>query len=1130
MLTLITGRAGTGKTALITAEIAAAVKSRKKNTVLLVPEQYSHEAERELASLCPADMSLYAEVLSFTGLARRFAAEYGGAAVRYLDKAGKLLCMASAMSSLGGTRALRVYAPTAGKTEMQTALLSAVDEMKSVCVGSDRLREAGLASGGALGDKLMDLATVMDAYDAVVSNGRADPGDRLSELADTIECRGVPEGMSLYVDGFTDFTAVQTRVLCALLSAGARLTVCLTMSGESSEVFSLPRLFARRLSAYAREHDIPLREIIHREESSRHPALAEFAEGLFNVGPGTLDGAGAIELCSCESIEMECELAASEAMRLVRERGCRWRDIAIAARGFKDYALPLERAFRLYGVPLLPVTKTALFTKPVPAMIANAYGIISGGWDVDDVLSYMGTGLTGLGREDCDELGNYIFRWQLKASAWLSKSDWKRHPDGYIHASKWTDTDRERIKRINALRRKLAYPLINLQKNSAAAKTASEHARALAAFLEELDLSSLLYKRSEALCAEERQNDAAVYRQIWDKLVLAMEQTHAILGESPIGVFEFARLFTTMLGSYELAAIPATLDCVTAGDFDRMRRRSIRHLIILGASDDRLPAAEEEGGILTHDERESLRLDYGIDLCAEDAELWREYMLIYNCVTLPSESLTMSFCPVSGEGGKTGPSMLVRRAMKMYDLSVAPISYDALRLCSPGSAMIMAAHALKSGDAVQGAAAKYFEVHYPSKTGRLAAAAAFSRGRLSREGARSLYSDKLYITASRADEFAGCRYSYFLKYGLGAQPFRKAELSALEAGTFIHDVMEKTGRGVMAEGGFKLVSDERLITLCYEAIDTYSADALGGFEDKSAREIYLFERLKQDVRAIVLDTAEELRQSEFSPLCFEFNFSASRDIPPISLNEGDDELTLAGIVDRVDGWLKDDKLYLRVADYKTGKKKLELGDIYYGRNFQMLLYLYALCANSKHLYGLEAVPAGVMYIPARNEIQSLTAAPARDEAEVAAAVDKLRRRSGFQLNNPELLDAWESGAEKIFSPGGMKNYHSRKRLLDEEQFVLLNQHIKSCLGTMAGEIRAGSIEASPMYVSALNNACSYCDFKGDCGFVNGENGESCRYTPGLKPEEVWERLSLSYGNREDGITNRESMEGGENNG
>ena len=107
MLRLIIGRAGTGKTAAVIGEIARAVAEGRGGSMLIVPEQYSHEAERELCERCGDALSLYAEVFSFTGLARRVLQQQGGLAADWLDKGGRLLCMALALDQISSR--LRLY-------------------------------------------------------------------------------------------------------------------------------------------------------------------------------------------------------------------------------------------------------------------------------------------------------------------------------------------------------------------------------------------------------------------------------------------------------------------------------------------------------------------------------------------------------------------------------------------------------------------------------------------------------------------------------------------------------------------------------------------------------------------------------------------------------------------------------------------------------------------------------------------------------------------------------------------------------------------------------------------------------------------------------------------------------------
>ena len=1097
MLRLILGRAGSGKTAAIIGEIREAVEKGLGGNMLIVPEQYSHEAERELCARCGDSLSLWAEVFSFTGLARRVLQQRGGEAAPWLDKGGRLLCMALALSQIAPR--LKLYGAAARRAELQVSLLSAVDECKSAEVSSEMLLAAASKADGALAQKLWDLALVLESYDAVVANGHADPTDRLDLLAEKIPASGIGKENRIYIDGFIDFTRQEQAVVRALMATGAEVTVCLTLDEPDSrdEVFALSRTAARRLIKDAGELGCGVQIEQVEQRGEKDGALEYFTDNLFNYGAAPWKGeAPDIRLCSAPDMIAECELAAARALELVREKGCRWRDIAVAVRGFEDYRRALESAFAHYGVPLYTARRSELMEKPLPALIASAYEIVSGGWDVDDVASYMRTGLTGLTTEECDELENYLFLWQLRAPAWEREGDWRQHPEGY--GGKFDDKTEERLGRINALRRRLGEPLRAFARRGRMARTAAEQASALASLLRDLKLDERLAERADALAADGRETLAAETAQLWELTVSALEQSAAVLGDDPMGFDEFGRLFTLMLSRYDVGTIPVSLDRVSAGDFDRMRRRNIRHLIVLGASEQRLPAAEESGGVFSPDERERL-LELDVDLGGTgDDGLWREFSLIYNCLSLPSESLSLSYAVAAGEGEQR-PSFVMKRAEGIFGIPVAAADMASVRASSEASALSLAAKAARDGRAR--AAAEHFLDAAPERMETLRRAAEQRRGSLSGEAVRALYGSTLRFSASQVDKFASCKYAYFCRYGLRAKPHESASFRPPEVGTFIHAVLEQTVREVKARGGFAAVSDEEITAITDRQIEAYTEEALGGMQEKSARFRYLFRRMKKEVRLIVLDTAAELRRSDFEPLDFELNIAEASELPPVMMGEGEDRAQLIGVVDRVDGYVRGDKLYLRVVDYKTGKKAFSLSDVWYGMGLQMLLYLFALSENAEARYGRQIVPAGVMYVPARSVI--VNTAGEQDEDRIEKKRREGLRRRGLVLGEDELIEAWEKGADKLYIPLKKKSgAWSPETIASSEQMGKLYAHVRKTIAEMAAELRGGVIDADPVFDNS-KLACAYCDYVAACRFAEGEAGEKSRVPKKLSADEVW---------------------------
>lgn len=1100
MLTIITGKAGTGKTTLLMEQIRQDVL-QKQPSILLVPEQYSHEAERELCRVCGPTLSLYAEVLSFTGLARWIDRQLGSGEHPLLDKGGQLLCMSMAIAQVFPQ--LRVYGSARKQVTLQNQLLDAVTELKTACIQPEQLLDAAEQCGGILADKLHDMALLLSMYDGIVSAGHTDPTDRLTRLAQRIPDAHMG-GIRISIDGFTDFTRQQLNIITALMEAGCDLTVCLTCDPvePENEVFAIPLSTFRTLHHIAKQLGIPT-EHHHQSHQTPDAPLIFFGDHLFaytRSHPGPAQDL--ILLRSGDSIADECEFAAARAIELVRDTGCRWRDISIAVRGFDAYETLLDSMFRKYGIPLYLTKKADLLSRPLPQLIASAYEILSGGWDVDDVFTYLRTGLTGMTPEDCDLLENYVLLWNLRGTAWTRDSDWKLHPGGY--SDTWTDGDWETLRRVNTLRRETALPLTTFAQAVQDAGTAHEQVAALAALLESLQVAQALEQRADTMDVLGYPQQAAECAGLWEILITAMEQFDQLLGDTEMDGETFSKLFLLMLSQYDVGTIPIAVDRVTAGEMDRMRRRNIRHLIVLGASDANLPRPEEHVGVFSQEDRTRL-LEAGLDLgtCGE-SELWREFSLIYNCLTLPKQSLAMTY----PRDGDSRPSIVMERAAALFDLPILPIDTGLCKCQAHDSALELAAFSVRGlgRQPAAHAAAEYLRETEPELLSRLEAAAEQTRGQLSRRAAQLLYGDKPRLSASQIDKFASCRFSYFLQYGLNAKPRQPAAFAPPEMGTFMHYVLEHVAGQVMERGGFRDVDDDTLHELTDAAINGYVTEFLNDFREKSPRFVYLFRRLTKTVRAVVDDMAAELRRSDFVPLSFELNFGDAQNIPPVDLGDGDGSLRLTGIADRVDGWEHDGKLYLRVIDYKTGKKEFSLSDVWYGMNLQMLLYLFTLERCGQTLYGKEIVPAGVLYVPAFDKTVS-SRTDLTDE-EIAQEKAKQRMRSGLILHDDHVITAMEQGEDYRYIPVTVKKRGSSvpDALATAEQMGLLARHIDEILQKLARELKSGSIVADPYYKGQQKNACLFCDYADACYFEEGKHGDTRRYLPSLPATRVWSMM------------------------
>jgi len=1098
MLHLILGPAATGKTGRIYDAVRNRIEAKQPGAILIVPEQYSHAAERELVARCGASSSLYAEVLSFTRLAGRVAEELGGGAAAPLDEGGRILTMRLALTAVASE--LRLYGHLGRKPEFLKGLLDTVDELKQCGLTPDDLFDAAVDADGTLADKLRDLHYILAAYDGI--SGRCDPRDALTRLADTVADSSVADA-AIFIDAFSDFTAQEGLVLRRLLARGADLTVALTCGGldDDSSLFAPAVTTAWALRRLAEEYGHTVEITVLEPAHDRPAALCAVERGLFAEDGGSMWASAptmsavpdAVELYTAVSPMEECELAAARVRSLVMEQGYRYRDIAVAVRGFSDYETVLEQVFGRFGVPVHVARKVDILDKPILLLLTAALDILDGGWRFEAMFRYLRTGLAGIGQREADLLDGYVRMWDIRGARWTRKADWTENPSGY--GADFGERETAVLAELNDLRHRVAAPLAALEQAGRSAKTAAGQAAALYDFLEAIDLPQTLETRAARLRETGRETTAAEYGQIWDILVSALEQTHHILGDTPMDRQEFAALLRLTLSQYSVGAIPQTIDRVQLGELDRVRRRDLKCLIVLGATDTRLPAPASGRGVLTEPERERLR-EMGLALSdSAEESVYREQALIYHAFAAPKERLIVSWPRAWDDGSACRKSPVFGRLEGMFGEAE-----DVLRPETGGLQDAAPTSAASAG----GDARIDPYVQSDEETAGRCRHRPLQGQALSIPATRRLYGETLSLSASRIETFHSCAFRYFMQYGLRAKPRRRAELDSLVAGDFMHFILENVTRDIKHSGGFHSPTAQDWRTLTERYIDEYTRLRLGDMAEKTQRFHYLFRRLRRDTYQVVEDMAEELGRSDFVPLDFELTFGPDGDLPPVTLAGEGIDLTLRGAVDRVDGWRQDDKLYLRVVDYKTGKKALSLSDVWYGVGVQTLLYLFALTRLGNAHFGNAALtPGGVLYAPARDVIVRMPKTATAEEIEKARR--KALTRSGLILRDADVIAAMEHGNTPAFLPVkfGKDGEPGGDSLVTAEEFGRISRHIDRTLLDLGREMLRGSVAPLPLGGS-VGSPCDYCEFRRACH--HDANTDGVRYLPALKRDEVLERL------------------------
>ena len=1098
MLTVLMGRAKTGKSDTVLRRIAELGDSGQQ--ILLVPEHASHQAEVDLCRACGPTASRHAEVLSFRRLSDRVLAITGGIAQVTLDAGGKLLTLQKALMEV--MPSLTVYRRPSQKSAFLQQLLDLFDELRCYEVSPENLYTQAQDITGATHDKLCDLSLLYGAYEARLRQPGMDARDRMTKLCDSLEDSGYACGKDIFIDGFTYFNAQERRALSVLLRQARSVTV--TLLGEPNsreEIFeaSLKTLGQLRRVAEQERRQVEIQVLKRRDDT----ALGHVERYFFGDNVPFEEDSSAVRIREADNVFSEVEQTAADILRLVSAGKCRYRDITVAARNMGDYEGVIETVFERYGIPAYLSRRSDILEKPVLSLLTGVLAAIGNGYEYEDMFRWLKTGLAGLTAAECDELENYVLKWEVHGQMWLRDVDWTENPEGY--GAPWNEERQARLDRVNELRRRVREPLLALAEGIKARETAGEKVDSLYSFMETLGLQDALESQMKAQAEAGRLQDAEETAQLWEILCGVLDQFVEILGDEPMSLDEFTRLFRQVVTQYSVGTIPVSLDQVSVSEITRNDRHTDKYLFLLGANDHVLPDPGQSGGILNDDDRDELA-QRGIELAPTGMDRMSiELQNLYAALAQPTDGLTVSY-PVSDvSGAELRPAFVIDRLRSLFPaVRVEKESNDkSYRL----TATIPALEA--AGQRPQGALWRYFAEN-PQFADRLAAmerASSIKRGSLSRSAVRALYGDRVSMSASRLERMRSCHFAYFMEYGLKAKPRTPAAFDAPQIGTFLHFLLENVTRDVLGMGGFAAVDDEELHKLVRNYIDLYVEKELHNFRERNARFKYLFARLRNTAYAVIDQVAEELRHSDFIPLEFELSFGDNGTLPAVVVSEPDAELRVGGKVDRVDGWVKDGKLYLRVVDYKSGKKAFDLSAVKMGLDIQMLLYLFTLQKEGKAHFGHEIEPAGVLYLPARDEILSMERNIPPEK--LASERKKQLKRSGLLLAEPAVLEAMEHDSlrEPHYLPLRVSRDGSLSgSIASAAQLGKLGKYVEKLLHQIAAEVRQGNIDADPCCHSEDDSFCQYCDWADACHFQDGRDGDHLHYILPVKPEEFWRML------------------------
>jgi len=1088
--------------------------AQRQRIILLVPEQYTLQAERELIHTLDLPGLIDLDVLSPRRLSRRVAERGGRGKLAPLDDRGRSMALSQALNLC--REELVYYRRVAQSPGLPDKLSSLLADMQRCGMTPEALREhADALPQSASKAKETDLARIWAEYNNIIEGRFADETMQQLELLRRLAPSGVMNGVSLYVYGFD----VLPQPMCALLAEAAALassvTVTLTMDAKEAydgRIFLTQRRSAAELIRHLKARDIPweMRYLPHRDIPGKDAALAHLEQYLFTRQEKPFAGdSSAIRIHAAAQPFAEAAHAA-QVLRTWHDAGIPWGRMAVALASPAGLDGILAVTLQAAGIPHYLARKDSALRHGLCRLLLAALRC-AGGYAQQDVLDTAKSGFSPLTDEEAMLLENYALENGITRGKWLKPF-----------------TRGAQAEELEPLRQRLMEPLLALHEALKKSRTATASVEAVFRLLENVGAYDRLLNREDELLRRGMQAEAAQNRQVWQIVMNLLNQLHALLGESRAAMKDMARFIESGLTSAAISSLPPQPDTVMVGEAGHLMTGSIDALLVMGLQDGVLASGMDS--LITESERSALSdaMRRPVGLTRQEQSALRQADF-YRTMALPLRHLTLTFSQGGQDGAALRPASLIADVQTLFpDVRItggvtadgsdeAPLSP---LLALDGLALRL--RALADGQET-GMDARWQEAlrwlwQNEAWHGRIrqivgSLDARWDMGSLTPEQTKRLFTQDT-VSISRLENFAACPYRHFVDYGLKPVQRRPFVFEADERGSFFHAALQGYATLASALPDWPNVTDEDIDQMLDRVLSPLTQEWEGGPLREDAMGRQLGESYVRAVRRAAWLFTRHLQNSRFTTWGAEVSFGTEGGLPPVVLTLQDGRrIALRGTIDRIDRYEGDKGLYLRVIDYKSSQKSLDPVRMWYGLQLQLLLYLRAATQIRDG-----ALPAGAFYFTVKDPM-------VKAADDVKAAAEKLIAQSlhlkGVVLAEAEVVDAMDADVQqysidKVFNQDGTVAKSANALELEEMQALLT--HAETTAAQLADRIRQGRISAAPAQIDQWS-ACDYCEYSAVCGLDPKLPGCEKRKLEGMSREELMARLRGEFGmqNAECGI-------------
>jgi ATP-dependent helicase/nuclease subunit B len=1121
-LRYVLGLPGTGKTAMCLDEIL--VKDKEAggaSAIYIVPEQYSMHAEKSLVERSASSAVTKAQALSFQRMAFHLFSKTGRPAGAFLDDTGKSMLLRKIVLDLRAS--LVFYGKSSDKQGFIDGLSRLITEFHQYGVTCEDLVEMqGEGASESLRAKMRDLHKIFERYLDVMRDRYFSLDATLDFLPDKLKQSDFLDGAHVFIDNFHGFTKQERRILAQIMKKAKRVTVTATVDEKAisfsglleTDFFYETKLTMNKLTLLAREEGIAIEEPVFLDKPHSFAQMNFFISNFFKRRtavcpfPVSTQEEGKPKtgffLVSARDAEDEVTQAAELAVSLARDEGMRYRDIAVLCSNIGAYEKILRRVFNTFDIPLFIDIKSDIMSHPLTELICAATEIAAKHWSYESVFRFLKTDMSGISMQDVDILENYVLAYGVKGRQW--------------QAEEWDRGERlEDILRIKAQVQDALSPFVKGTINKR--DTVRGFAGKIYAMLDHINATGTLDRWIQEMASQGAHEVARRHSQIWGKVSAVFDKMVEILGDEVVSVPEFSKILNAGLSTASMGVIPPSVDQVVIGEVARSRLPDVKVLIVLGANDGVMPRASSETGFFNDNDRLYL-MAHGVELASDSKrKMGEEHFLLYCALTKPRERLVLSCSQTSGSK-LSRPAGAVVKLQKMHqDLKF--FSYAQDRSITSARPMVGRMGALikkhLSGEEMTDEFKDVYAIlkDDPKALSTLVRFEEFIKEcetpkRISAKAAAKLYGKELNTSVSRLEKYAECPFGYYLIYNLKAKERKTHTVTALDTGNLFHNVLERFSENLETEStSWRDVDTDSISRMVDYLVDDLAPEFGANVFSSQARLIYMLGRIKRICKRSIWALSEHIKKGQFEPLGVEVAFKPDSPLSSIELAlNGERKLVLTGRIDRIDILDAENKRYVKIIDYKSGNKKFDIDDVYFGSQLQLIMYLNAFIKNAKEFVGDEAeiqtLPGGVFYFNINDPIVNFD-----DDEDSPDAMEKLQemilktfKMSGLVLSDPEAIMGMDenlSGDSAIIPVSVKKDGElgARSSILDYEGFVELQKSVEEKAVDIGNAILTGSIEAYPFKKGELT-ACDYCLYSAICGLEISEKPNKYHLVKGRK--------------------------------